>query len=99
MNVALFERTTKDGTWLMEKYRDEPDKLTIKIATCTNVQLFNELGVPELGKFGYDHDVAGFPIIEDEVNCEFRRFCTIANGTIAVSLNSTEKVPPQIRHI
>ena len=80
MNIAMFERTTKDGTWLMESYQDEKDKLTIKVVTCTNVELFSELGVPELGKFGCDHDIAGYPIIEDDVNCEFRRLCTIANG-------------------
>ncbi len=80
MNIALFERTTQDGTWLMESYEDEPDKLTIKVTTCTNVELFNELNVPELGRFGCDHDVAGFSAIEKDVNCEFRRFCTIANG-------------------
>ena len=44
------------------------------------VELFNELGVPELGKFGCDHDIAGYPVIENDVNCEFRRLCTIANG-------------------
>jgi len=80
MNIALFERTTKDGTWLMEGYEDEPDKLTINITTCTNVELFSELNVPELGRFGCDHDVAGFSAIEKDVNCEFRRFRTIANG-------------------
>jgi len=80
MNIALFERTTKDGTWLMESYKNEPDKLTIKVTTCTNVELFNELNVPALGRFGCDHDVAGFSAIENDVNCEFRRFHTIANG-------------------
>ncbi|NNL19082.1 MAG: L-2-amino-thiazoline-4-carboxylic acid hydrolase [Boseongicola sp.] len=80
MNIALFERTTEDGTWLMESYKNEPDKLTIEIATCANVELFNELNVPELGRFGCDHDVAGFSAIEKDVNCEFRRFRTIANG-------------------
>ncbi|NNE35448.1 MAG: hypothetical protein HKN13_09435 [Rhodothermales bacterium] len=80
MNIALFERTTKDGTWLMDSYEDEPDKLTINIITCTNVELFNELNVPELGRFGCDHDVAGFVAIEEDVSCDFRRFCTIANG-------------------
>lgn len=80
MNIALFERTTKDGTWLMESYEDEPDKLTIKVTTCANVELFGELNVPELGRFGCDHDVAGFSAIEKDVDCDFRRFCTIANG-------------------
>ena len=80
MNIALFERTTKDGTWLMESYEDDPDKLTIEITTCANVELFSELNVPELGRFGCDHDIAGFAAIEKDVDCEFRRFCTIANG-------------------
>jgi hypothetical protein len=80
MNIALFERTTEDGTWLMDSFEDKPDKLTIKLTTCKNVELFNELGVRELGKFGCDHDVAGFAAIEKDVDCEFRRFRTIANG-------------------
>jgi len=80
MNIALFERTTKDGTWHMESYQDEPDKLTIKVTTCANVGLFSELGVPELGRFGCDHDLAGYPVIEEDVNCDFRRLCTIAKG-------------------
>lgn len=80
LNIALFERTTRDGTWLMENYEDETDKLTIKITTCANVELFSELGVPELGKFGCDHDLAGYSTIEDKVDCEFRRMCTIAKG-------------------
>ncbi len=80
MNIALFERTTKDGTWLMDCYENKKDKLTIKVTTCTNVELFNELNVPELGKFGCDHDVMGYPVIEKDVNCGFRRLKTIANG-------------------
>jgi hypothetical protein len=80
MNIAMFERTTKDGTWLMERYENEQDKLTIKVTTCTNVELFGELDVPELGKFGCDHDLAGYPVIENDVDCDFRRLCTIANG-------------------
>ncbi len=80
MNIALFERTTKDGTWHMERYEDEVDKLTLEITTCANVDLFGEIGVPELGKFGCDHDLAGYAAIEDDVECEFRRMCTIAKG-------------------
>jgi hypothetical protein len=80
MNIVMFERTTKDGTWLMESYENEKDKLTIKVTTCTNVELFNELNVPELGKFGCDHDLAGYPRIEKDVHCDFRRLHTIANG-------------------
>lgn len=80
MNIAMFERTTKDGTWMMESYKDEPDRLTIRITTCKNVELLNELDVSELGKFGCDHDVVGYPLIEKDVDCNFRRLKTIANG-------------------
>ena len=79
-NIAMFERTTRDGTWHMESHTDQPDKLTVNITTCANVELFGELGVPELGRFGCDHDLAGYPVIEDDVDCEFRRLCTIAKG-------------------
>lgn len=81
MNIAMFERLTKDKTWIMEEYEDKPDKLTIKVVSCANVELFTELGAPELGMFGCDHDVAGYPSIEDDVNCEFRRHCTLAKGS------------------
>jgi hypothetical protein len=63
-NIALFQRTTRDGSWHMESYTDDPDKLTINVTTCANVELFGELGVPELGKFGCDHDLAGYAAIE-----------------------------------
>jgi len=79
-NIAMFQRTTRDGTWHMDSYTDDPDKLTVTVTTCANVELFGELGVPELGKFGCDHDLAGYPVIEDEMDCEFRRLCTIAKG-------------------
>ena len=79
-NIAMFQRTTRDGTWHMESYTDDPDKLTVTVTTCANVELFGELGVPELGKFGCDHDLAGYAAIEDDVDCEFRRLCTIAKG-------------------
>ncbi|KAA3612014.1 MAG: hypothetical protein D8M58_19905 [Calditrichaeota bacterium] len=80
MNIALFERTTIDKTWHMDSYIDEPDKLTIKVTTCANIEFFEKLGVPELGKFGCDHDLAGYPVIEKDVGCDFRRMCTLAKG-------------------
>jgi hypothetical protein len=79
-NIAMFQRTTRDGSWHMESYTNDPDKLTLNITTCANVELFGELGVPELGKFGCDHDLAGYTVIESDVDCEFRRLCTIAKG-------------------
>lgn len=80
MNIALFERTTEDKTWHMDSYLNEPDKLTVKITTCANVEFFDKLDVPELGKFGCDHDLAGYPVIEEDINFDFRRLCTLAKG-------------------
>ena len=80
MNIAMFERTTKDKTWHMDSYSDEPDKLTIKVTTCANIEFFGKLGVSELGKFGCDHDLAGYAVIEEDVSCDFRRMCTLAKG-------------------
>jgi hypothetical protein len=82
-NIGIFQRTTRDGMWHMANYTDEPDKLTVNTPTCANVELFGELGVPELGRFGCDHDLAGYGdhlVIEEDVNCDFRRFCAIAKG-------------------
>ena len=42
MNIALFERTTKDKTWHMDSYIDEPDKLTIKVTTCAKIEFFEK---------------------------------------------------------
>ena len=44
------------------------------------MEIFTELGYPELGPFGCDHDCAGYAAIADEVQIEFRRPCTIAKG-------------------
>ncbi len=35
---------------------------------------------PEIAKLGCDHDLAGYPCIEDRCNAEFRRPCTLAKG-------------------
>ena len=79
-NIAAFKGISDKEQFLMENYTDELDKLTIKVVTCINCELFKEMGVPELGKFGCDHDIYGYKDIENDVNCEFRRFKTIAKG-------------------
>jgi hypothetical protein len=80
MNIAMFERSTREGTWIMESCKNEKDKLTIDVSTCANVEIFNAIGIPELGRFACDHDVFSYPLIEKDVDSEFRRLKTIANG-------------------
>ena len=78
--IWQFTRPTGKIYLKMDSYIDELDKLTIKVTTCANIEFFGKLGVPELGKFGCDHDLAGYPVIEEDVGCDFRRMCTLAKG-------------------
>ena len=43
--------------------------------------LFEAIDCPELNTLGCDHDLAGYPLIENAVQYEFRRPCTIAKGS------------------
>lgn len=79
-NVAMFEAMDKQGTWKTESVSDEADRLRIKVSTCANVELFTAVGCSELGRLGCDHDLAGYPVILDRVDAEFRRPCTLASG-------------------
>ncbi|MGD2047110.1 MAG: L-2-amino-thiazoline-4-carboxylic acid hydrolase [Gemmatimonadota bacterium] len=79
-NVAMFDAMDEQGTWKTDSVTDEGDRLRIKVSTCANVDLFTAVGCPELGRLGCDHDLAGYPVILDRVNAEFRRPCTLASG-------------------
>jgi hypothetical protein len=79
-NVAMFEAMDREGTWRTDGIVNEEDRLQIRVVTCANVDLFSALGCPELGKLGCDHDLAGYPVILDRVDAEFRRPCTLADG-------------------
>jgi len=79
-NIAMFEAMNRAGTWHTESISDEGDRLRIKVTSCSNVDLFTAIGCPELGRLGCDHDLAGYPVILDRVNAEFRRPCTLAKG-------------------
>ncbi|NQV08026.1 L-2-amino-thiazoline-4-carboxylic acid hydrolase [bacterium] len=62
---------------------DEGDLFTSTVTQCANVEVFTVLEVPELGRLGCDHDLAGYPAIADRHDFEFRRPCTIAKGADA----------------
>jgi len=79
-NVALFEAMDTQGTWNAESIEDDGDRLRIKVTTCANVELFSALNCPELGRLGCDHDLAGYPVILNRVDAEFRRPSTLAAG-------------------
>jgi type I restriction enzyme S subunit len=78
--VAWFNAMNEEGTWKVEEMTEEKDKLTFTVTECTNCTLGEAYGCPEIAKLGCDHDLAGYPVILDKVNAEFRRPHTIAKG-------------------
>ncbi|RMD51567.1 MAG: hypothetical protein D6830_00095 [Ignavibacteria bacterium] len=76
-NIALFN---SNDDYHVKEIKDEEDCLTIIVDKCASAEIANALGCPEVGMLGCDHDVAGYPYIEDKVNSEFRRLHTIAKG-------------------
>ncbi len=76
-NIAMFKA---NDDYRVKEIKDEPDCLTVIVDRCISVDIANALKCPEVGMLGCDHDVAGYPYIEDKVNSEFRRLHTIAKG-------------------
>jgi len=77
-NIALFEGSQHlyDSTHTVD-----PDKHTITVTRCVNVELADAFDCPELRALGCNFDIGGYPAIEDRVEVEFRRPITIANGS------------------
>ena len=80
MNRALFETTNRMGTWKHSGFTETKDLLEFKVTTCANIELFDAIGCPELAVLGCEHDLAGYPLIEEATQSEFRRPCTLAEG-------------------
>ena len=74
LNVQLMVACKSDCT------NETDDLLEIKVNSCANIELFEAIGCPELSTLGCDHDLAGYPLIEEAVQCDFRRSCTLAKG-------------------
>jgi hypothetical protein len=80
MNRALFTTTNRMGTWKHDGFHETEDLLEFKVTTCANIDLFEAIDCPELNVFGCEHDLGGYPLIEEATNSEFRRHCTLAKG-------------------
>lgn len=79
-NIAWFTAMDQEGTWKVKEIVNEKDKLTIVVTECANCTLGKAYDCPEIAKLGCDHDLAGYPVIVDRVDAEFRRPHTIAKG-------------------
>ena len=78
--AAWFDAMDKEGTWKVEDMRSERDKLTFTVTECINCTMCEAFDCPEAARLGCDHDLAGYPVILDRVEAEFRRPHTIAKG-------------------
>ena len=79
-NAAWFKAMQEGGTYDVDTNKTERDEQTIIISRCANVVLGQAFGCPEIARLGCDHDLAGYPVILDRVNAEFRRPHTMAKG-------------------
>ncbi|NPE30102.1 L-2-amino-thiazoline-4-carboxylic acid hydrolase [Methanococcoides sp. SA1] len=79
-NRAMFETIDKMGVWKNDGFNETDDLLEFKVTSCANIEIFKKIGCPELSTIGCDHDLAGYPLINDITNSEFRRPCTLAKG-------------------
>ena len=80
MNRALFNETNRMGTWKHDGFHETKDLLEFKVTSCANIELFEAIDCPELNEFGCEHDLGGYPQIEEATNSEFRRPCTLAKS-------------------
>ena len=83
----MFSEIDRIGTWKNSGFNETEDLLEFKVTSCVNVELFEAIACPELGTLGCDHDLAGYPLIEEAVQCEFRRTCTIFRIADALDVN------------
>lgn len=79
-NKAWFEAMQQAGTYEIQTNRIEGDEQTIIVTRCANCVLGQRFDCPEISKLGCDHDLAGYPVIADRVNMEFRRPHAMAKG-------------------
>ena len=75
---AWFKAMDKEGTWKVKDLKEEKNELSFVVYECINCTLGEAFDCPEISKLGCDHDLAGYPVILDRVNAEFRRPHTIA---------------------
>lgn len=79
-NDAWFKAMNAAGSFKIESIETLPDKQTIIVNECANCTVGEAFGCFEIAKLGCDHDLAGYPVILDRVNAEFRRPHTLAKG-------------------
>ena len=88
-NVAMFKAGDRD--YHVQTIEESDNHLRIVVDRCLNVEAGKMLGCPEISKLGCDHDLAGYPPIEDKLNMEFRRPTSMAKGDSCCEFNFYRK--------
>lgn len=88
-NVAMFKSGDRD--YHVKEIEESDNHLRIVVDRCFNVDAGRMFDCPEISKLGCDHDLAGYPPIEDKLNMEFRRPCSIAKGDSLCEFNFYRK--------
>ena len=79
-NRAIFTGFHNSGSCKIDGFNESTDLLEFKINSCIIIQLFEAIGYPDLISLGCDHSLAGYPLMEEAAQFEFRRPCTLAKG-------------------
>ncbi len=103
LNRRLFENGDKKGLYGVEEIKDSQNLQYIRVTKCLNVDATATIDCPELAKLGCDVDIAGYApeAIGNQVNLDFRRPCTLANGDKACEFHYYRKgsAPADMRTI
>lgn len=76
-NKAMF---ADDPNYPVREIFGDDNELHIHLSACANCTIAEAFGHPRLAQLGCDHDLVGYPSIEDEVGAVFRRPQTLAKG-------------------
>lgn len=81
INRSLFENSAASGYYEIE-IKESENLQHVCVTKCLNVDAFISIGCPELGRIGCDFDIGGYApeALGDQVNLDFRRPKTIADG-------------------
>lgn len=79
-NHASFESCKEAGVIDIAEYYEDETSQIIVVNRCDGCTIGELFGWPEIGMLGCDHDIGGFPKIEDELQIVFRRHKTLAKG-------------------
>jgi hypothetical protein len=88
-NVAMFQAGDRD--YHVQTIEESDNHLRIVVDRCFNVDAGRMFGCPEISKLGCDHDLSGYPPIEEKVQMEFRRPSSMAKGDCVCDFNFYRK--------